>query len=114
MLVCSSKASSLISPIPLYGNNCEGSSVCSSYNIGSDCQGGLALINQGATYNDQAQFSNGHCYIIYATNGEGAQPISGSTIHSTASAIISNCGHHCGSYGTNNCPNCHVTVNYRS
>ena len=63
-------------------------------------------------YNDQAEFSVNTCYVKYATNGSGAQAVSGSLIKSTIAAIRSSCP--CvGSYGTNNCVQCHVTVNYR-
>ncbi|KAI0014099.1 hypothetical protein F4779DRAFT_560716 [Xylariaceae sp. FL0662B] len=94
-----------------YSNNCQGSALSPSL---SDCETGLRNINQGAQYVDQSQFSYGHCYIIYATNGAGAQPVSGATIYSTAMNILNQCSARHGSYGTNNCASCHVTVNYRS
>ncbi|KAA1470657.1 hypothetical protein DENSPDRAFT_879875 [Dentipellis sp. KUC8613] len=98
----------------LYHNNCSGSGLCSSSIVG-DCRNAIRGVNPGATYSDQAQFSVGHCYMIYATNNAGPQPISGQRIIDTANTILSNCDG-CGSYGTNNagCPSCHVTLNYRS
>ncbi|KAL7281078.1 hypothetical protein ACG7TL_004381 [Trametes sanguinea] len=124
-------------PVPEYGNNCSGSFVCAP-SLGADCARAVASVNPSATYTDQAQFSVGHCYskphsieqvvsarrklisyitlVIYATNGEGAQPVSGSVIIDTARSILSTCSNVCGSFGTNNagCPSCHVTLNYRS
>ncbi|KAA1470662.1 hypothetical protein DENSPDRAFT_879879 [Dentipellis sp. KUC8613] len=106
--------SNLTSPIALYSNNCKGSGLCSS-DIDDDCRSAINSVVAGDTYSDQAQFSVGHCYMIYATNGAGAQPVSGQTIINTANTILSNCNP-CGSYGTNNagCSSCHVTLNYRS
>lgn len=52
--------------------------------------------------------------MVYATNGAGVEPLSGQTIRDTAQEILSNCGGGKGSFGTNNCGSCHVTVNYRS
>ncbi|OSC99405.1 hypothetical protein PYCCODRAFT_1438387 [Trametes coccinea BRFM310] len=102
-------------PVPEYGNNCSGSFVCAP-SLGADCARAVASVNPSATYTDQAQFSVGHCLVIYATNGEGAQPVSGSVIIDTARSILSTCSNVCGSFGTNNagCPSCHVTLNYRS
>ncbi|KAH9891310.1 hypothetical protein C8Q73DRAFT_747268 [Cubamyces lactineus] len=99
-----------------YGNNCNGSGLCTSRNIRGDCAQAIASVNAGATYTDQAQFSVGSCYMIYATNGAGAQPVSGQVIINTANTILGTCSHACGSYGTNNggCSSCHVTLNYRS
>ncbi|TFK54725.1 hypothetical protein OE88DRAFT_1642070 [Heliocybe sulcata] len=115
LLASGATASTLTERAALYGNNCDGSGLCVSHDISGDCQTGLALINRDTTYTDQAQFSSGHCYIIYATNGAGPQPVSGQLIYDTANTILNNCGNHCGSYGTNNnCPSCHVTLNYRS
>ncbi|KAF9818975.1 hypothetical protein IEO21_02389 [Rhodonia placenta] len=106
---------SSITPVALYSNNCKGSGLCSD-SIRNDCQQAIDNVNAGATYSDQAQFSVGNCYMIYATNGAGAQPVSGQTIIDTADTILSSCSDTCGSYGTNNngCSACHVTLNYRS
>ncbi|TFY51700.1 hypothetical protein EVG20_g10875 [Dentipellis fragilis] len=107
-------ASNETSAVALYSNNCSGSGLCSS-SIDGDCEDAIATVNPGATYSDQAQFSVGNCYMIYATNGAGAQPVSGQTIINTANNILNVCNP-CGSYGTNNggCSSCHVTLNYRS
>ncbi|KAI1121502.1 hypothetical protein F5Y10DRAFT_288409 [Nemania abortiva] len=94
-----------------YSNNCDGSLFSPTR---SDCDTGVSHIDPGATYNDQAQFSSGNCYIIYATNGAGPQPVSGQVLINTANAILDECSNLHGSYGTNNCESCHVTVNYRS
>ncbi|RWA07876.1 hypothetical protein EKO27_g7228 [Xylaria grammica] len=95
-----------------YSNNCDGSFF--SPTLG-DCKTGLANINVYTQYSDHSQFSYGNCYIIYATNGAGAQPVSGQVILDTANNILNQCSSHHGSYGTNNnCASCHVTVNYRS
>ncbi|KAF2966576.1 hypothetical protein GQX73_g7030 [Xylaria multiplex] len=94
-----------------YSNNCAGSAFSPSL---SDCQAALGNINTGTSYSDQSQFSSGNCYVIYATNGAGPQPVSGQTILDTANAILDQCSSRHGSYGTNNCESCHVTVNYRS
>ncbi|TFY62380.1 hypothetical protein EVG20_g6728 [Dentipellis fragilis] len=98
----------------LYHNNCDGSGFCSSAIIGN-CRNAIGNVNAGATYSDQARFSVGHCYMIYATNNAGPQPISGQIIIDAANTILANCNG-CGSYGTNDagCPSCHVTLNYRS
>ncbi|KAL5373722.1 hypothetical protein PMIN06_010863 [Paraphaeosphaeria minitans] len=100
-----------------YSNNCKGSLVGLNESL-KDCYNGLNRVDRGAQYSDQTQFSSGHCYIIYATNGAGAQPVSGQTIVDTATSILTDCGGivHLseGSYGTGNCESCHVTVNYRS
>ncbi|RDW93603.1 uncharacterized protein DSM5745_00925 [Aspergillus mulundensis] len=93
-----------------YTNNCKGSSNSPSI---TDCQAALRNIDTSATYNDQSQFSVGNCYMIYATNDAGEQPVSGQVLYDTAKSILDTCGHHKGSYGTNNCDSCHVTVNYR-
>ncbi|KII83344.1 hypothetical protein PLICRDRAFT_32926 [Plicaturopsis crispa FD-325 SS-3] len=104
-----------IGPIALYSNNCKGSSFCSA-GIEGDCENAIGTVAPSATYTDQTQFSYGNCYMIYATNGAGAQPVSGQVIINTANTILSACGDSCGSYGTNNngCSSCHVTLNYRS
>lgn len=53
--------------------------------------------------------------MVYATNGAGEHKVDGKTIRNTAQSILDSCGHHKGSYGTNNdCDSCHVTVNYRA
>ncbi|TFK54726.1 hypothetical protein OE88DRAFT_950256 [Heliocybe sulcata] len=106
-------ASVLTERAALYGNNCKGSGLCPANYIANECRAGMALIDRGATYTDQAQFSNGHCYIIYATNGAGPQPVSGQVIYDTANTILNDCQHSCGSYGTGNCDKCHVTLNFR-
>ncbi|KAL1301834.1 hypothetical protein AAFC00_006019 [Neodothiora populina] len=94
-----------------YSNNCEGSSNSPDIN---DCYAALDNIDVGANYEDQAEFSTGSCYLVYATNGSGPQPVSGQTVHDIASNILAQCGHHKGSFGTGKCDACHVTVNYRS
>ncbi|CDO70454.1 hypothetical protein BN946_scf184496.g3 [Trametes cinnabarina] len=108
-------ASSLTKRAAEYSNNCKGSGLCSN-TIRSDCEKAIATVNPSSSYSDQAQFSVGHCYMIYATNGAGAQEVSGQTIIDTANTILENCSGVCGSYGTNNvgCSSCHVTLNYRS
>ncbi|KAL4995081.1 hypothetical protein BDV10DRAFT_137959 [Aspergillus recurvatus] len=93
-----------------YSNNCKGSSKSPSI---TDCQAALRNIDTSATYADQAEFSVGNCYVVYATNGSGEQRLSGQKIYDTARTILDTCGHHKGSYGTNNCDECHVTINYR-
>ncbi|KAI0633792.1 hypothetical protein C8Q77DRAFT_1056933 [Trametes polyzona] len=108
--------SSLTERSALYGNNCKGSGLCPTVNIHGDCLKAISLVNPHATYTDQAQFSTGHCYMKYATNGAGPQPVSGQVIIDTANTILNQCSHHCGSYGTNSpgCSSCHVSLNYRS
>ncbi|KAI0926162.1 hypothetical protein AcV5_008693 [Taiwanofungus camphoratus] len=71
-VVAASPASNSSGPVKLYGNNCKGSGLCSS-GLLDDCKDAIGTVNAGATYSDQAQFSVGHCYMIYATNGAGAQ-----------------------------------------
>ncbi|KAM0804888.1 hypothetical protein BDR22DRAFT_799664, partial [Usnea florida] len=93
-----------------YRSSCAGSSF--SPNLG-DCERALAKINTGSFYSDQAQFSVGTCYMIYATNGAGLQALSGQTIYDTAQSILSKCSGYEGSLGMDNCKSCHVTVNYR-
>ncbi|KAI1158523.1 hypothetical protein F5B18DRAFT_656541 [Nemania serpens] len=89
-----------------YSNNCDGSFLSPS---SSDCQAALGNINTGNSYSDQSQFSSGTCYVIYATNDAGPQPVintatsykngsnpfltqveqvSGQTILDTANAIL--------------------------
>ncbi|KAF9818972.1 hypothetical protein IEO21_02386 [Rhodonia placenta] len=100
-----------------YNDNCKGSGLCGN-SIRSDCEKAIDSVDASATYTDQAQFSVGHCYMIYATNGAGPQPVSGQTIINTANEILITCSvQSCGSIGTsynNACPSCHVTLNYRS
>ena len=95
----------------IHRSSCAGSSLTPSL---SDCEKALANINTGSTYTDQAQFSVGTCYMIYATNGAGPQSLSGQGILDTAQSILDDCTGYKGSFGTNNCESCHVTVNYRS
>jgi len=64
-------------------------------------------------YNDGQEFSQGSCFIKYATNGSGSKPVKGSIIKEKAEYILAHCGKSHGSYGTGNCDKCHVTVNYR-
>lgn len=84
----------------------------------NDCRRGMATIRGDTMYPDQSQFSFGHCYIKYATNGSGEQLVSGQTILDTINAIFEDCGTFygtwVGSFGTNNCDACNVTVNYRA
>ncbi|KAI9059198.1 hypothetical protein FKP32DRAFT_1169204 [Trametes sanguinea] len=103
------------SPTPDYGNNCKGSGLCSAF-LGADCAKAVASVNPTASYTDQAQFSVGHCYMVYATNGEASGPVTGQLIIDTARSILDNCEYVCGSFGTNNagCSSCHVTLNYRA
>ncbi|OSC99402.1 hypothetical protein PYCCODRAFT_1427235 [Trametes coccinea BRFM310] len=107
--------SNFTSPVPDYGNNCKGSFLCTP-SLGADCARAVSSVNPSASYSDQAQFSVGHCYMIYATNGEESDPVLGSVIVDTARSILSDCENVCGSYGTNNvgCSSCHVTLNYRA
>ncbi|OSC99404.1 hypothetical protein PYCCODRAFT_842578 [Trametes coccinea BRFM310] len=129
--------SNFTSPIADYSNNCKGSLAC-SHQIAVDCAKAIASVDQTATYTDQAQFSVGNCYskslssvlvcsevtgeadipsvilVIYATNGAGEQPVSGAVIIDTTRSILNACSNICGSFGTNNCPTCHVTLNFRS
>ncbi|KAL6233418.1 hypothetical protein BDW75DRAFT_242047 [Aspergillus navahoensis] len=91
-------------------NNCKGSSDSPSI---TDCQAALRNIDTSATYADQAEFTVGNCYVVYATNGSGEQRLSGQKNYDTAKTILDTCGHHKGSYGTNNCDESHVTINYR-
>ncbi|KAJ5799064.1 uncharacterized protein N7518_001132 [Penicillium psychrosexuale] len=99
-----------------YSSNCEGSFVLDAdlVSIDKDCAKAISNIDTSATYNDGSQFSEGHCYLVYATNGSGDQPVSGQTIHDVAQSILDGCAKKHGSYGTGNCDACHVTVNYRS
>ncbi|KAI0328407.1 hypothetical protein GY45DRAFT_1010505 [Cubamyces sp. BRFM 1775] len=99
-----------------YSNNCKGSGFCGTKPIRADCGKAIATVNPDASYTDQAQFSVGDCYMIYATNGAGQQSVSGQTIIDTANTILDTCTYGCGSYGTNNpgCSSCHVTLNYRA
>ncbi|KAF2724494.1 hypothetical protein K431DRAFT_291589 [Polychaeton citri CBS 116435] len=82
-----------------------------------DCHNGMATIDKGATYGDQSQFSSGNYYLIYSTNRAGEQPVSGQVIYDNIQTVLNNCAtvypYYVGSYGTGNCPKCHVTVNYR-
>ncbi|KAL4875870.1 hypothetical protein BJY04DRAFT_223615 [Aspergillus karnatakaensis] len=95
----------------VYDNNCKGSSRNPSL---SDCQVALRNIDVNRTYRDQAQFSFGNCYMIYATNGSGDQTVSGQTLQNTAKSIMDTCANHKGSFGTENCHACHVTITYRA
>ncbi|KAL2782679.1 hypothetical protein BJX66DRAFT_320134 [Aspergillus keveii] len=101
----------LIASAQAYTNNCEGSTYSPSI---TDCQAAIRNIHVDQAYVDQAQFSVGDCYLIYATNDSGDQTIGGQLLRDTAEAILDTCGHHKGSFGTNNCDECHVTMNYRS
>ncbi|KAI4606395.1 hypothetical protein J4E80_010147 [Alternaria sp. BMP 0032] len=94
-----------------YSDNCDGSS--RSPNL-SECYVGIARIDVNAYYNDQQEFSQGSCFIKYATNGSGQQAVRGQVIKDKAEYILAHCGKSHGSYGTGNCDKCHVTVNYRS
>ncbi|TFY62174.1 hypothetical protein EVG20_g6803 [Dentipellis fragilis] len=76
-------ASNETSAVALYGNNCRGSGLCSS-SIDGDCEDAIATVNPSATYSDQAQFSVGNCYMIYATNGAGAQPVLSNVVMANA------------------------------
>ncbi|GAB1203791.1 hypothetical protein APSETT445_002431 [Aspergillus pseudonomiae] len=95
-----------------YANNCKGSSNSPSI---TDCQEAIRRIDEGKDYGDGSEFSVGNCYMVYATNGTGEHKLDGKTIRNTAQSILDSCGHHKGSYGTNNdCDSCHVTINYRA
>ncbi|KAE8314550.1 ubiquitin 3 binding protein But2 C-terminal domain-containing protein [Aspergillus transmontanensis] len=92
--------------------SCKGSSNSPSI---TDCQEAIRRIDEGSSYGDGAEFSVGNCYMVYATNGDGEHKVEGKTIRNTAQSILDSCGHHKGSYGTNNnCDSCHVTINYRA
>ncbi|KAI0644492.1 hypothetical protein C8Q79DRAFT_1011533 [Trametes meyenii] len=108
-------STNLTGPVALYSNNCKGSGFCSN-SIRTECETAIATVHPGSTYTDQAQFSVGHCYMIYATNGAGEQAVSGQLIIDAANTILENCDKSCGSFGTNNagCSSCHVTLNYRA
>jgi len=106
-----------LSPLPspsIAGTNllsCQGST--NSPEV-AECYVGIGNIDASATYSYNQEFSHKSCYIKYATNdGNVAHPVSGQKIKDVASSIVANCGHHKGSYGTENCDGCHVTVNYR-
>ncbi|CDM29947.1 hypothetical protein DTO013E5_8341 [Penicillium roqueforti] len=94
-----------------YNDNCDGSLIPANKD---DCLKAISNVDTSATYNDGSQFSEGECYLVYATNGSGDQPVSGQKIHDVAQAIVDNCDMQHGSFGTENCNSCHVTVNYRS
>lgn len=49
----------------------------------------------------------------YRTNDAGDQDLDGDTIRKTAEKILDSCEGNNGSYGTDNCDECHVTINYR-
>lgn len=91
--------------------SCKGSTF--SPNIDA-CYAGLANIDVNADYDDGYEWSSCDCYMVYATNGSGEEPISGQTLKTITTNILQQCGHHKGSFGTGNCNKCHVTVNYRS
>lgn len=78
----------------------------------SACSLGIHTINVTATYRDQDEWSPDDCMIKYRTDGAGDWEISGQTIKDVASQLLADCEGH-GSYGTGNCPTCHVTMNYR-
>ncbi|KAI1343063.1 hypothetical protein F5Y15DRAFT_412730 [Xylariaceae sp. FL0016] len=104
-------ASILLSGTWAYNDNCKGSTLHPNIN---NCMWAMENnIDQGATYSDGQEFSFQDCYIKYATNGSGAQSISGADIYQTCRTIIEACGFAHGSYGTGNCDECHVTMNYR-
>ncbi|KAI1343062.1 hypothetical protein F5Y15DRAFT_412729 [Xylariaceae sp. FL0016] len=90
--------------------HCKGSAL--SPKVG-DCWSAIDGIDVSGTFVDQTEFSVGSCYVKYATNGNGDQPISGQTIKDTCNAILDKCGSGHDSVGTGNCDECHVTMNFR-
>jgi hypothetical protein len=95
---------------PLTPTSCIGSAIQPSLD---SCLKGIASIGSTGVYSDQTQFTSGNCYIKYATNGKGSQPIGGQRLIGTANKILNECREY-GSYGTSNCEACYVTINYRS
>ncbi|KAL8731340.1 MAG: hypothetical protein Q9181_004337 [Wetmoreana brouardii] len=80
-----------------------------------DCEAAIKRIDSQAIFTDGAEFSVGTCYIKYSTDDGGPAPVIGEVIHETAWQLYYN---YCakerhGSFGTDNCDGCHVTVNYR-
>ncbi|KAJ5799063.1 uncharacterized protein N7518_001131 [Penicillium psychrosexuale] len=97
-----------------YNNNCEGSGAAGIALIPQNCINAKNAIDTSATYTDGTEFSKGNCYVKYATNGSGDQPISGQDIVNTMTTIMDSCDLRIGSFGTGNCDSCHVTINYRA
>ncbi|EYE99783.1 uncharacterized protein EURHEDRAFT_407782 [Aspergillus ruber CBS 135680] len=100
------------SHVAAYNDNCNGSGAAFAL-IPGDCDKARDSIDATATYKDGKEFSKGTCYVKYATNGSGDQPIKGQDIINTMNNIQQNCNSNVGSYGTGNCEKCHVTINYR-
>ncbi|KAI4638771.1 hypothetical protein J4E93_009799 [Alternaria ventricosa] len=102
------------SGVMAYTNNCKGST--NSPNL-AECKDAIDNnINAGVTYYHDQEFSYGNCFVKYATKDKASvsHPVSGQTIKDVARRILAECGHHKGSYGTDNdCEQCHVTINYR-
>ncbi|EYE99782.1 uncharacterized protein EURHEDRAFT_373693 [Aspergillus ruber CBS 135680] len=111
VLSCLIASISLGAVASAYDSNCEGSFIPIKK---EQCIDALNNIDTTKTYKDQQEFSSGHCYLKYATNGSGDQDLSGQRIRDVAQNILDNCSDGHGSYGTGNCEKCHVTVNYRS
>lgn len=96
--------------MPYPGNvRCEGSTI---FPTPADCDAAVKNIADATMYSDQAEFSVNTCYVKYATNGAGPQPVPGSSIKSTINTIRTLCPGGVGSDGTDNCVQCHVTVNH--
>ncbi|KAL8918441.1 MAG: hypothetical protein Q9208_007347 [Pyrenodesmia sp. 3 TL-2023] len=73
--------------VTAYVNNCEGSS--RDFLIGN-CYAAMDKINNTVFYTDQQQFSTKQCYMKYATNKSGLQPVSGAVIRDAARWILGN------------------------
>ncbi|KAI4677321.1 uncharacterized protein J4E88_007129 [Alternaria novae-zelandiae] len=102
------------SGVMAYTNNCKGST---NSPLIAECRDAIANnINAGLTYSHDQEFSYGTCYVKYATNDKASvsHPVSGQKIKDVATRILNECGHHKGSFGTDNCDGCHVTVNYKA
>ncbi|RJE19783.1 hypothetical protein PHISCL_07881 [Aspergillus sclerotialis] len=104
-------AASLATATLAYDSNCEGSFLPVSK---EECAEAINNIDTTKNYSEDTEFSSGHCYLKYATNGGSDSEVSGQEIRDVAQNIIDNCHDSHGSYGIDNCDECHVTVNYRS
>ncbi|KAK3717803.1 hypothetical protein LTR37_005574 [Vermiconidia calcicola] len=98
-----------------YHDNCKGS----SYNPPlMDCWTGYQSIDEDQMYAGKCDFSFNECYIVYTDESHdgcvGGVGITGKAIKQTVYDILDTCYEWKGSFGTYDCDDCHVTVNYRT
>lgn len=85
-----------------------------------DCWAGMRdNIDPTRKYQDEHVFSYGTCFMVYRTDGAIDFPLSGQVINDTLTRMLKECCcdargyNHRGSFGTGNCDQCHVTVDYQ-